>query len=385
MPQQIRPESISRPRARLWFRGLAAATVVLAGVGLLAFLIKPASRSTAPKSSVQSSPVADAAYVGTRRCAECHPGEAAYYSRTGHAETFAETRHSEIAARLDGLVFHDPERGISYTYEFDEDGLWVTAPERFGEDRFPLQYALGSGRHAVTFLSLVPSTSADSVGIEHRVSWFAEPGELNLTPGHRGLDATQVVEVFGRIHRNEELSRCVGCHTVTAEVAGDKLVKLRENVGCESCHGPGGAHVAAVARGAQGPAVPFSKGNWTAIEEVAMCGQCHRLPDAELAHTLDPDDHKLTRFQPVGLSQSPCFLKSEGKLSCSTCHNPHQHASRKSAREYERNCLACHTAPHQTACPVSASENCIRCHMPAVEVHPGIEFHDHWIRVRKDQ
>jgi hypothetical protein len=24
----------------------------------------------------------------------------------------------------------------------------------------------------------------------------------------------------------------------------------------------------------------------------------------------------------------------------------------------------------------------VRCHMPPVEIHRGIEFHDHWIRVR---
>ncbi|MBT4867983.1 MAG: hypothetical protein HON53_23010, partial [Planctomycetaceae bacterium] len=92
---------------------------------------------------------------------------------------------------------------------------------------------------------------------------------------------------------------------------------------------------------------------------------------------------KIVRYQPVGLVQSKCYVKSQ-RLLCSTCHDPHQHAAKRSTRDYEQKCLQCHSADVSQAvqCSVSPSTGCISCHMPRVEIHPTISFHDHWIRIR---
>jgi mono/diheme cytochrome c family protein len=52
---------------------------------------------------------------------------------------------------------------------------------------------------------------------------------------------------------------------------------------------------------------------------------------------------------------------------------------------YEAACLECHKpgGKGRTVCDVSARENCLGCHMPAVDTGQGIMFTDHWIRVRE--
>ncbi len=82
--------------------------------------------------------------------------------------------------------------------------------------------------------------------------------------------------------------------------------------------------------------------------------------------------------------QSACYTRSNGALSCVNCHNPHTSASTGRA-SYEAACLACHGSTKRPACPVSPRQDCIGCHMPAVDTGQGIPFTDHWIRVRKDR
>jgi hypothetical protein len=92
------------------------------------------------------------------------------------------------------------------------------------------------------------------------------------------------------------------------------------------------------------------------------------------------DNAALVRHQPVGLMQSACFRKGDGKLSCSTCHDPHARSSTDRVA-YNANCLACHSAPRQAACPVSSLDGCVDCHMPRRDVGRGMMMSDHWIRI----
>jgi hypothetical protein len=273
---------------------------------------------------------------------------------------------------------------VTYHYHFDAQGLSVTLPEKFGDVPFPLEYALGSGEHALTFLSLIPNRGGETVGIEHRVSYFGSSRQLGLTPSHRKLPIEQDVEHFGRVYKDGKLTGCVDCHTTTAEIHNQEIVNLRANVGCESCHGPGGRHVTAMERNQPDTAIQFGAHSWTAAEQLQSCGQCHRLPEM-ISSGITRGNARLARFQPVGLMQSACYLKSAGKLSCTTCHDPHKHASRDPT-DYVTVCLTCHNPklPDTAVCRVSPKTDCIQCHMPGLEIHPGIVFHDHWIRIRKD-
>jgi hypothetical protein len=322
-----------------------------------------------------------AAHLDDASCARCHARQARGLAKTGHANTFRSAPESQIAAGMAGRVFQDVERGYSFHYHFDPaTGLAVTIPERFGLERFPLTYELGSGHHAITFLTLVPDRQGDTVGIEHRVSLYPrESGwDLDLTPGHQGAATRQEIELLGKLIQGDQLTRCLSCHTNSAEIERQSLTNLRPNIGCQKCHGSGSQHVTAVEQGGKDPYAGFTR--QSALAEVQLCGGCHRLPNPEAK--VDPLDGQLARFQPVGLLQSRCFQRSSQRLKCSTCHDPHEPVSRD-ANHYVLKCLSCHGRQNTPSCPVSARTGCIECHMPPVDIHRGIEFHDHWIRVRR--
>jgi hypothetical protein len=327
---------------------------------------------------------ANGRYVAERVCTECHSDQAKAYQSSGHANTFHATADSEAARWLAGQTFNDPERSYSYEYHFDEaTGLSVSIPTQLGDDRFQLPYVLGSGQNALTFLSLVPDRLGDTTGIEHRVSLYRNKGgwDIDLTPGHRLQIPLQEVEHFGKVLRGDKLTSCVGCHTTQGEIVKQQIENLTPHVGCQNCHGPGREHVTAIENGTHSGYSHFIQ--QSAREEVEMCGRCHRLAHSESGGKVSPNDIRLVRFQSVGLFQTRCFTQSEERLRCTTCHDPHQTVSRDAAHYVDR-CLHCHGEPDSKHCPVSPRTNCIQCHMPAIDIHRGITFHDHWIRVRSD-
>ena len=63
------------------------------------------------------------------------------------------------------------------------------------------------------------------------------------------------------------------------------------------------------------------------------------------------------------LRASQCFLKSAGKLRCTSCHNPHDiPRGEAAARHYNAVCQGCHAAPQAPG--HQAQADCIGCHMP---------------------
>src|SRR5947209_4962143 len=82
--------------------GSVIVAAILWGIGSL-----PKRTATAVRSG--STPTTGLAYVGSRSCGACHPGEAAAHSRSGHARTLRLAATIPIARRLDGKEFADPE------------------------------------------------------------------------------------------------------------------------------------------------------------------------------------------------------------------------------------------------------------------------------------
>jgi Cytochrome c554 and c-prime len=340
--------------------------------------------SSSPSPSVSLTNAVKSPYVEEAACTECHEEQAEDYQTSGHATTFFLTAQSDVAKWLDGRSIDDPERPYAYQYHFDkETGLSVSIPRQFGEDRFQLPYALGSGHNAVTFLALIPDRFGDTIGIEHRLSMFAakDGWEADITPGQRTKIPRQDVEHFGAVMRGDTLSNCVGCHVTESEFVKQRIEGLQPHVGCQSCHGPGREHVTAIEEGTDDKFIGFTE--QSAREEVEVCGNCHRLGHSDPEVELSPDNIHHVRFQSVGLLQSRCFTESGEQLSCTTCHDPHRTVSRNK-QHYVDQCLKCHGEAESIQCAVSPRTNCIQCHMPPIDIHRGITFHDHWIRVRTD-
>ena len=197
--------------------------------------------------------------------------------------------------------------------------------------------------------------------------------------------------------------QCVVCHTDqensikgTAHAQAKNPRSPAATHGCESCHGPGQAHIDDDAKGhilkfkemtpaesSQACLTCHNRGNHAGWEgsgherrnltcttchsvhspksperqlvkanETAVCVQCHRL---QVAKT-----ERAVAHMPV----------REGKMSCSSCHNPHGSISNvknlKTGSSVAELCTSCHTEMRGPMlfehAPVR--ENCATCHDP---------------------
>lgn len=218
-------------------------------------------------------------------------------------------------------------------------------------------WAFGAGKQAVTFVGRVDSEHY----VEHGLTYYAKLDRFDLTPGHASTEGVR----YRIFDPSAALLRCFQCHaTSRLSVAADGRINIdNPGVSCEGCHGSTEDHVAR-----RGPI--RNPGKLTAAAMNNLCGTCHRMPAPSGSDT-DFSDPWNVRHQPMYLARSACFLKSGGKLKCTTCHDPHSGKTKFA-------CAECHaTVKHSM--PVTAK--CESCHMPAVSPREGLAFANHWIAV----
>jgi hypothetical protein len=338
-----------------------------------------------------SSTSTKATLVGRQVCKECHAENFELHSHHGHASTLARTAGDpDLVNKFAGRSFDAGEPYGTFTYHSDDEGrLFARLAHKFGDKPFPLQFALGSGHNGVTLVTLIPGAEGATAAIEHRVSWFSSPegGRLGISPGHPGKTPREEVEFFGDISRGEALQKCIFCHTTKAKIVGQDIVDVVPGVNCEKCHGAGSEHVRQARADPNPPPYSVGHADWDSESEFQLCGDCHRLPIFISRSELIEYPDLLARFQPVGLLRSRCYLESEGRLRCTTCHSPHATLKQTTMAEHVQTCIECHKEESEdhVACPVSPKQGCIECHMPPLLHEEGLKFHDHWIRVRADE
>ncbi len=230
----------------------------------------------------------------------------------------------------------------------------------------PGEWAFGAGTQAITFVS---RADADNY-LELGESWYRRLNGFALTPGHRNAAGVR----YRIFDPSAAIFRCFACHSTgpLSQANDEAIVPLEPGVRCEVCHGPSAAH-------ARDPAYvhPNNPRRATADQLNDLCGACHRMPAAAGSAT-DLRNPWNARHQPLLLAVSACFRKSDGKLTCLTCHSPHAPLEQKLAA-YDVVCRGCHATPRHKK-PVSGRA-CAECHMPAVRPSPNLAFANHRIAV----
>ena len=202
---------------------------------------------------------------------------------------------------------------------------------------------------------------------------------------------------------------CTGCHanqsarfgqTVMGKIFLKNPRNAQEKAGCETCHGPGSAHVAAGGGRGVGGMISFRADDptRTAEDNNAICLQCHEkgkrtlwrgsthetrglactnchtimtnvTPKFQLAKLTESDTcfqcHKNKRAEIWRSSHMPI---REGKMTCSSCHNPHGSYAEALLNEatVNDNCYRCHAekrGPFLWEHP-PVRESCLNCHDP---------------------
>jgi hypothetical protein len=328
---------------------------------------------------------ARAEYAGPAACVRCHAEKAATQKDTPMAHASMEAANSDI------LRSH-PQLNLKigpYSYEMarHQEGSVYSVSDGRQSLSAVLAWAFGVGEVGQTYIY-----QRNGNFYESRLSFYKNTQALDFSPGHPRSVPLDLENALGRQVYASEARLCFGCHT-TAATTGNRFdpEHLIPGVTCEACHGPGAEHVVAMttSQDEPGPTLIMNPRRLKPVESVEFCGACHRTAwDVALAGSKGIYN---IRFQPYRLETSRCWGNGDARLTCITCHDPHQPLVRDAAA-YDQRCMACHLSGAKSkptherpgaVCPVS-TKDCVTCHMPKYEI-PGMhaKFTDHRIRIAK--
>lgn len=309
-------------------------------------------------------------------CRACHPAIVAAYAKTGMGRSIDERPapfFGQFYHRLSNrhYVFAD---GKLRRHQIDAGQRTVNVMEK------TVDFAIGSGNHAVTYIS---RTSQGNL-IQLPVSWYRDRNGLAMSPGYDRPDHFDM--------RREISDACLFCH---AAYSSDRT--RPKSIDCERCHGPVAAHLAKPERGNV-----VNPKRLEPARQLEVCLQCHletvsqgiidsmRRPGrqtfsyrpgeplASYKLYFDRADAPAERFEVnhagYRLLHSACFQRSNGRLTCTRCHDPHTAKARNA-------CADCHSSAH-----AKAASDCAGCHMPKRRTQDAIHvtMTDHWIQTRPE-
>jgi hypothetical protein len=366
-------------------------------------LAAPANDSFArnqSQSSPQSQPsVSSSRYLGAETCALCHTEIAEKQKKAAMSKAMEKVGDCQILRSHPELKFQLGK--FSYKITSRGDQSIYTVSDGNSELSVPILYCFGQGKSGQTYVFEYRGSMYES-----RLSYYSGIDGLDITLGYANEAPTTLPEALGRRTSVDETRRCFGCHTTgaitkAAVLLQQQLDHLAPGVSCESCHGPGDRHVAALRAGDLKAAKMKRLGDLDGDDlSQNMCANCHRSVEDVMALPSRGGISNI-RFQPYRIFNSRCY-SADKRIGCTACHDPHD-VTQTSAAYYDAKCLACHRIKDEVkgsanlgvtarkvseqfahACP-TGKNNCASCHMPKIEL-PGahFKFTDHRIRIVRE-
>ena len=249
--------------------------------------------------------VAQGNFVGSAVCADCHRALYTVQSHSRHALTLHLVSKQSLGnlAPPAGQIEGSPLLVVEQKNKFALSAVGRT------DETASLTYALGSGRTGMTYVTPVNNDTL----AEARMSYFPHYKKWYPTPGQEDLSG----DVLGKMHFGEDGRRCLLCHAVSLPPASLTPKRSFFGVGCESCHGPASAHVAAMRAGKYNDLKMVHLADQPASQITEICGKCHgTLQQAQDRHL---PESMSNRLQAYGLALSRCYQQSKDTLSCITC------------------------------------------------------------------
>jgi hypothetical protein len=365
-----------------------------------------------------------AGYVGDAGCLPCHKETVNSFGRTSHHLSSQLPGPTSILGSFSEgknvLVIQNPlstelDPRLSFRMEIEPGGYYEAAVAEMGQRRMTqserIDIVTGSGVRGQTYLYWKGNEL-----FELPVSYWTDGDQWINSPGY--------IDGKANFARHVD-ARCMECHaSYIRALSTDPQSNVFDRnslvvgISCETCHGPGAAHVEKEREGpAKGPmnvdAAIVDPAKLSRDRQVDLCGLCHGgglRPERSPAFTYQPgaaldkflapnpaddSDRPDVHGNQVGmLKKSRCYLSSPS-MSCSTCHDVH--AKERDAADYSDRCLSCHK---WQSCGVSRvigakiARNCIDCHMPMQETSAivsttaGRKLHtsirSHWIKIYPD-
>jgi tetratricopeptide (TPR) repeat protein len=356
-------------------------------------------------------------FAGSATCATCHALEAYAWQQSDHARAMASASKVNVLGDFSGVTVTDGRHTASFRREGEDyvirtdgkDGLVADfiITETFGVD--PLQQYLvlfPDGRRQA--LPWAWDSRAREQGGQR---WY------HLMPDEP-LPAQDPLHWTGRAQNWNYM--CASCHSTGLQrgydAASDQYgtTWAEISVGCESCHGPGAAHIAWANGGAHhddpnrglslwlrdrsGGAWHFAENDVRGIAQwvgpprqstaaqVETCAPCHArarplvtdpIPGSRFLDTHAPLLVERGEYHADGQIQGEVFEWGSFTQSrmfhagvvCADCHDPHRGTLRAEGNAV---CAQCHlparfdAAEHHRHPAGTQGAQCVSCHMPAV-------------------
>jgi Tfp pilus assembly protein PilF len=290
---------------------------------------------------------------------------------------------------MDGLIegrFTHAASGVHYRI-FKRDGAgWLsyarpeTAAGGYLSGEVKLGYFMGSNTRGRTYLF-----ERDGYWFETPVNWYAKKRVWDMAPNYlnaREMPLTLPVD-----------ANCLHCHVsgVAAALPGARnhfaaAPFADGGIGCASCHGDAAEHVRT-----KGKAAVLNPAKLAADRRDSVCLQCHLEGETavyRLGHSLatyrpgealfdsvsyfvhqgavGPQGRATSQYE--ALLHCACKRASGGRMTCTTCHDPHSSETTATAAErvafYRARCLTCHTGATYAMAHHPEQRDCVTCHMP---------------------
>ncbi len=321
--------------------------MILVPVVSALLLLVGCSEPTAETGGTPKLDYAEADYVGSEKCAECHDKIYAGW---------LEANHSQVIQRVE-------DNPLIVLGDFTQD--------------FPPE---------------ADSFTAEDAVLIHGIQWKQRyiDSDWRIRPAQWNLDT----ERWAPYHaddwqENDWRTSCAYCHVVGYDIETNEWEEL--SVGCEACHGPGSAH-------ADSPRIGniINPARLTPKLAADVCGQCHTRgssPDGEWSFpvgympgmSLNPehftpvpkDDEeswwpdgsiKQHRQQHIEWKESDHFPAGVG---CIDCHTVHSRGAKYGLKDNANSlCRGCHDVSTDSVtghAPIAGApehSNCVGCHMP---------------------
>ena len=360
------------------------------------------------------------AFAGAEACNECHADQYRAWAASTHGRAGGVPTPGMLIAPFDGqaIRFRDAEvtpvsRAGGYAFIVRQEGLPEQVYDVVGV--IGRGHMLGGGTQGfLTRLDdgterFLPWDWSDDAS-----EWFCNTGSrldagwLPIHPEMRLRDCGDWPPIRP-IGTTSRFANCQECHGSQIRTAFDPTERRYDTqyttlrVNCESCHGPGVAHIEWARSGANGLDIGLESLAWRDKDtSLQVCFQCHALKDV-LAEGYLPGDPFLQAFalkfpvlgdEPYTVDgrvrsfayqanhlASACYL--QGPMDCVSCHEPHGQGywdvnRRALASPFDDGqCTACHESKaidpqSHTRHPVASDgARCVSCHMPYLQ-HPEV-------------
>ena len=326
-------------------------------------------------------------------CTTCHPREVEGFSHSAMSHALRRPAKEPQGS------FEHALSGTRFTIYSNAAGFWQRM-ERDGQvSEYRVDYVVGSGKHASGYFVRIGDHLFQSP-----ICYYPRLKRYDMAPGYeenRTPDFVRVVTL-----------ECLLCHSGKPRPIAGTLNQYHtpafaeESISCDRCHGDPTKHLKTPL-----PGTIVNPAKLAPPARNSVCEQCHlkgvarvlnpgkKTEDFQPGEPLEAVFTIYTTAVPPGspgetlkvishveqLALSLCARKSNGRLWCGTCHDPHDQSD-KAPQYYRSRCLSCHKGTLSSSHPQGSNGDCVTCHMSKRNAKDGghTVFTDHRITSRPE-